>query len=75
MTAPGARSRESNEHWIARMVRVRVLNVRRIGRLEFVWRRGYFQLLRLESWGEVNARGDLGWTVHRPILTLGKEDP
>jgi hypothetical protein len=50
-----------------------VLNVRRIGRLELVWRRGFFQALWLEAWGEINARGDLGWTIHRPILTLGEE--
>jgi hypothetical protein len=58
---------------IARIVQVRVLNVRRIGRLELVWRRGFFQALWLEAWGEINARGDLGWTIHRPILTLGEE--
>ena len=67
-------SKESNEHWIARMIRVRVLNVRHLGRFEFVWRRGFFQVLWLETWGEVNARGDLGWTIHRPILTVGGKD-
>lgn len=57
---------------IGRVIQVRVLYTRRIGRLEFVWRRGFFQALWAEVWGEVNARGDLGWTIHRPLLTLGQ---
>jgi hypothetical protein len=53
------------------MIRVRTLTVKRLWRVEFCYCWKYFGVFWLRDWGKINARCDLGWTVHKRILEIG----
>ena len=53
-------------------IRVRMLHVWRLWRVEVVAARWFLQVLWAEEWGVVNGFGADGWTIRRPILTIGR---
>jgi hypothetical protein len=53
------------------VIRVTVWNTARIWRLHVLWRWFGLSLNWCSDWGQVDARGGMGWTREREFFRLG----